>query len=90
MPLHEFIVKETFNKPARCVEINSHPPSPPPPLEKKHANIRPRKKTGKGAPSLHAGKVGIICYLEPGPPLYIYIYIYSGRLKNRRGRAAYP
>ena len=24
-----------------------------------------------GAPSHHAGKVGIICYLEPGPPLYL-------------------
>ena len=42
----------------------------------KHALLGIIKKVGPsgrpfGAPSLHAGKVGIICYLEPGPPLYI-------------------
>ena len=43
---------------------------------KKYATFRHRKKTGKGTRYHHAGKVGILWYLEPGPPLYIYIYIW--------------
>ena len=92
MSLHEFMVKETFKKPARCMKIKSHPPSifymifmaaKPPEARSQQAIWSP----GTPGPrhERHSWRTK-----APGEGPWLYIDMYLGRPNSHRGRAAYP